>query len=426
MFFVLDRNALGPITRHNQIVRVAHNTYWGPADLGNELTSYEGYGPLTNQNLWPHIHGSPVYWGDNNGGRIYVAAERDYLRGYWWLPHTATLATPAFAVATKRERPNNFDDRKPTMPSGILSVSGNPPAHQAPILWMTQPLQAQKDPARNSPPHMEKVDGILRAYDGYSLRELWNSGNVPPNTLAPSAPLAADFLGSIAKFCPPTIANGHVYVATFDGKVQVYGLKTASRVRPIAHGPDFDGDGQPDVVWRHKSTQWNSFWPLKPVVAGPNTYGPYAYPSFDSEGLEDGWDIVATGDFDGDGQTDLVWRNEATGENSVWILDRFDPEKNVAHTKHFAQLPPVSDKNWRIAATGDFNGDGQTDLVWRNTATGDNSVWILGAYVEAKNAVPVVVYATVQHQDPTAGWDLVSSTAINEEDLLGAASSGHV
>jgi hypothetical protein len=28
----------------------------------------------------------------------------------------------------------------------------------------------------------------------------------------------------VAKFCPPTIANGKVYMATFSGYVAVYGL----------------------------------------------------------------------------------------------------------------------------------------------------------------------------------------------------------
>ena len=52
-----------------------------------------------------------------------------------------------------------------------------------------------------------------------------------------------------------------------------------------------------------------------------------------------GWDIVATGDFVGDGQTDLVWRNHITGEDGVWILGGFDPIGQVVHTAHYASLP---------------------------------------------------------------------------------------
>ena len=33
-----------------------------------------------------------------------------------------------------------------------------------------------------------------------------------------------DALGEYPKFTPPTIANGHVYAATFEGRLEVYGL----------------------------------------------------------------------------------------------------------------------------------------------------------------------------------------------------------
>ena len=58
--------------------------------------------------------------------------------------------------------------------------------------------------------------GALYAYDAadVSKASLWNS------TLD-----AKDDVGNFAKFSPPTVANGKVYLATFSGKLQVYGLK---------------------------------------------------------------------------------------------------------------------------------------------------------------------------------------------------------
>jgi hypothetical protein len=57
--------------------------------------------------------------------------------------------------------------------------------------------------------------GILRAFDAADLtRELWNSNQDS----------ARDSSGSWAKWCPPTIANGKVYLATFDNTLNVYGL----------------------------------------------------------------------------------------------------------------------------------------------------------------------------------------------------------
>ena len=36
--------------------------------------------------------------------------------------------------------------------------------------------------------------------------------------------MARDTLGLFAKFCPPVIANGKVYLATFSNRVNIYGL----------------------------------------------------------------------------------------------------------------------------------------------------------------------------------------------------------
>jgi hypothetical protein len=32
---------------------------------------------------------------------------------------------------------------------------------------------------------------------------------------------------------------------------------------------------------------------------------------------------------------------------------------------------------WSIVESGDFNGDGKDDLLWRNTATNDVAIWFL-------------------------------------------------
>jgi hypothetical protein len=56
---------------------------------------------------------------------------------------------------------------------------------------------------------------MVRAYDASDLsRELWNS----------QVNVVRDALPSYAKFCPPTVANGKVYVPTFSDRVMVYGL----------------------------------------------------------------------------------------------------------------------------------------------------------------------------------------------------------
>jgi hypothetical protein len=76
------------------------------------------------------------------------------------------------------------------------------------------------------------------------------------------------------------------------------------------------------------------------------------------------------GDFNGDGKTDILWRNTSSGQNAVWFLDG-------ATVTGFAVLDSMTDQTWTIVGTGDFNGDGKTDILWRNTSSGQNAVWYL-------------------------------------------------
>ena len=60
----------------------------------------------------------------------------------------------------------------------------------------------------------QNAPGRLHAYDASNVgNELWNSDIV-----------SSDYAGSWAKWVPPTIANGKVYLATFDNILNVYGL----------------------------------------------------------------------------------------------------------------------------------------------------------------------------------------------------------
>ena len=38
-------------------------------------------------------------------------------------------------------------------------------------------------------------------------------------------------------------------------------------------------------------------------------------------------------------------------------------------------LPTVPDTAWTIAGVGDQNGDYMSDILWRNTSTGENYLW---------------------------------------------------
>jgi outer membrane protein assembly factor BamB len=80
----------------------------------------------------------------------------------------------------------------------MLTLSANGDTAGSSIVWASIPV---KDDA-----NVATVEGIVRAFDAENVeKELWNSGQNP----------GRDRLGMHAKFCPPVVANGKVYVATF-------------------------------------------------------------------------------------------------------------------------------------------------------------------------------------------------------------------
>src|SRR5207249_9634108 len=72
-------------------------------------------------------------------------------------------------------------------------------------------------------------------------------------------------------------------------------------------------------------------------------------------------------DFDGDCKSDILWRNSATGKDYLWLM-------NGLTIVSQGSLNTVDDQAWQVQGIGDFDGDGKADILWRNTATGENYV----------------------------------------------------
>lgn len=90
-------------------------------------------------------------------------------------------------------------------------------------------------------------------------------------------------------------------------------------------------------------------------------------------------------DFDGDGRADVFWRNSSTGENSIWFM-------NGTAVRLSAVVGPVSTE-FVPAAFGDFNGDGRSDVYWRSTVTQQAFMWFMngtGINAVAAPTMPLV------------------------------------
>ncbi len=122
---------------------------------------------------------------------------------------------------------------------------------------------------------------------------------------------------------------------------------------------DFDGDGQSDILWRNIASGRNAIW-RSANSATPQAVGTVGDLS---------WIVAGVGDFNGDGKSDILWRNQNTGANGLW------KSANAATPQ---TLTTVSDMATTVAGIGDFNGDGKSDILWRNTGTGANGIWYSG------------------------------------------------
>src|SRR5262249_43156512 len=76
------------------------------------------------------------------------------------------------------------------------------------------------------------------------------------------------------------------------------------------------------------------------------------------------WIIAGTGDFNRDAATDILWRNTLTGDVRLWEMNG----TSVALDATVASGLPA---DWVIAGVGDFDGDSKADILWRNITTGD-------------------------------------------------------
>jgi hypothetical protein len=169
------------------------------ANLGHLLPGNVQAVQSINVNDGGRLFGSPVYYNSpSRGSLVYFWGQADYLKAY---------AFNGSAMGSDPVMHSHFAAAG-SMPGGAaLSLSANGSVPDTGILWAAQPNGGDAEAGI--------VPGVLRAFDASQLsRELWNSVQNP----------ARDDVGNHAKFVPPTIANGRVYLPTFSGQLAVYGL----------------------------------------------------------------------------------------------------------------------------------------------------------------------------------------------------------
>src|SRR5439155_1511036 len=160
---------------------------------------------------------------------------------------------------------------------------------------------------------------------------------------------------------------------------------SSANARPPCAPMDFDGDCKSDILWRNSATGEDYLWLM-------NAQAIVSQGSLTTLG-DPAWQIQGTGDFDGDGKADILWRNALTGENYIWLMNGL----SIASQGSVNVVDPTS--GWQVQGIGDFDGDGKADILWRNSSTGENYIYLMNGWTIAARGLVNIV-------EPSSVWEL--------------------
>jgi len=183
-----------------------------------------------------------------------------------------------------------------------------------------------------------------------------------------------------------TVKDGKNQTASTSFKVTVNKAKTT-----IAN--DFNGDGKPDLILQDDSGflgvwRMNKESLVSAALLTPNNSG------------DSNWRVVGSGDFNGDGNTDLLFQH-SDSTVAVWYMS------GESMTSPTLVDPAGPGAGWRVVGAADFDGDGKSDILFQ---TNDRilAVWKM-------DGVILTTPSTINPADAGEGWNAVAIADLNND-----------
>jgi hypothetical protein len=173
---------------------------------------------------------------------------------------------------------------------------------------------------------------------------------------------------------------------------------------------DFNCDAKSDILWRNTSGQL-ALWFMNGAAIASAT---------DAGTVTTDWSVVGQRDFNSDGFADILWRN-TSGLVAIWLMN--------GATVLAAASPGTVTTDWAVAGTGDFDGDGRGDILWRNTTNGQVAIWLMnGTTIASAAGLGATLSGGGSAGFVATAWTIVATGDFNSDgksDLLWRDSSGN-
>lgn len=214
VLYVFDRDNLGKAVGDVTKLKTAPTFF--TYDPNPTIPAYKNASPTGDLDFKPslgvkthHLHGVPVYWKSSKfGPMLFLWGENGTLRAFSLdagsgktklFAHGAELASEALA--------NPANHSLGGMPGGMLTLSAS--GQDDGIVWATAPPDGDANKAA--------VPGLVRGYDATQFAADNNADGVPR-----LRKIWQNSGFTYSKFCPPLVADGKLFVPTYDGQVDVY------------------------------------------------------------------------------------------------------------------------------------------------------------------------------------------------------------
>ncbi len=168
--------------------------------------------------------------------------------------------------------------------------------------------------------------------------------------------------------------------STFDSSTP---LPVPASLEIVSTG-DFDGDGISDILWRDTATSNMRVWLMASGTqirdGGDLTIQESSIPR-QAISRQSQWSVGAIGDFDGNKSSDIMWRNTVSGEVVLWFMNYSrgtspDLKPSMTVEKEVTVAASVS-SDWIVAGTANADGKFGQDILWRNTSNDQISIYAL-------------------------------------------------